>query len=172
VLRCRLRALSGEQPRLAERIRYGGVMSRSSRCGLFSPTALTLAALAFVSLVSLPPRPAVAAVDAATSLSIVTVGHTGSHEWWTLPSAVTSIGVDAEGAQGAGTLGGLGGWTHAVIPLTPSGVVYVFVGVREMVPRTDGTAARRRMLVESAARGTNSATATPLDPPRPPRSAD
>jgi hypothetical protein len=52
---------------------------------------------------------------------------------WTVPAGVTSIGVDASGAQGSGTLGGLGGRVLAIVPVTPGEALTVEVG------GTDGT---------------------------------
>lgn len=54
--------------------------------------------------------------------------YTGNTQNWTVPDGVTQIGVDAEGAQGGGPYGGLGGWTHAVITVQPGDKLAVMVG--------------------------------------------
>jgi hypothetical protein len=65
---------------------------------------------------------------AAAPSDTLTFGYTGDVQSWTVPAGVDRIGVDAEGAQGAGEFGGLGGWTHAVVPVTPGQVVGIYVG--------------------------------------------
>jgi RHS repeat-associated protein len=95
-----------------------------------------LAALGLtVSLVLGAVPPAVAATSmqespAAELADTLAFGYTGDVQTWTVPEGVASIGVDAEGAQGAGEFGGLGGWTHAVVPVTPGQVVRIYVGGR------------------------------------------
>ena len=55
--------------------------------------------------------------------------YTGSVQTWTVPSGITRIQVDVYGAQGGGEGGGgLGGYVSASIPVTPSQVLYVYVG--------------------------------------------
>ncbi|NBV92672.1 MAG: hypothetical protein EBR91_10980, partial [Flavobacteriia bacterium] len=57
--------------------------------------------------------------------------YTGSQQTWTVPAGVTSITVDAQGAQGGtsgyGT-GGLGGRLQATLPVTPGATLFINVG--------------------------------------------
>lgn len=58
-----------------------------------------------------------------------TFNFTGAMQTFTVPVGVTSITVDAQGAQG-GANGGLGGRAVATIPVTPGEVLEVWVGGR------------------------------------------
>lgn len=58
-----------------------------------------------------------------------TFNFTGAQQSFTVPSGVTTITVDAQGAQG-GANGGLGGRAVATIPVTPGEVLEVWVGGR------------------------------------------
>ncbi len=59
-----------------------------------------------------------------------TFNYTGSVQSWTVPTGVTSITVDAYGAQGGAynSTGGLGGRMQATIAVTSGQTVYVYVG--------------------------------------------
>jgi len=61
----------------------------------------------------------------------VTFNYSGGMQTWTVPANVTSITVDARGAQGGSYSygnGGMGGKTVATIPVVPGQTMYVFVG--------------------------------------------
>lgn len=60
----------------------------------------------------------------------VTYNYTGSVQTYVVPVCVTSITIDARGAQGGGNNGGLGGQAIATIPVTPGSTLYVYVGGR------------------------------------------
>ena len=66
-----------------------------------------------------------AGADASMS---ATFSFTGGAQSWTVPSGVTSITVDAQGAQGGGTYGGFGARAQATIAVTPGAVLQVNVG--------------------------------------------
>jgi hypothetical protein len=63
-----------------------------------------------------------------------TFSYTGSLQTWTVPSGITSINIDAYGAQGGAGYGaplaipGLGGRVQATIPVTPGEVLNIYVG--------------------------------------------
>jgi hypothetical protein len=57
-----------------------------------------------------------------------TFNYTGSVQTYVVPACVTSITVDAQGAQGGGPNGGLGGRAQATIPVTPGATLYIYVG--------------------------------------------
>lgn len=57
-----------------------------------------------------------------------TFSYTGSLQTWTVPTGVTSVSVQAYGAQGAGTYGGFGAMTNATIPVTPGETLAITVG--------------------------------------------
>jgi trimeric autotransporter adhesin len=55
----------------------------------------------------------------------------GTVQTWTVPTGVTSISVDMQGATGGSGLGGAGGSggrTQGTLPVTPGSTVYVYVG--------------------------------------------
>jgi RHS repeat-associated protein len=58
----------------------------------------------------------------------VNFSYTGAPQAWTVPAGVTSLQVDARGAQGGGPYGGLGSWIVATVPVAPGQVVEVMVG--------------------------------------------
>jgi hypothetical protein len=71
-----------------------------------------------------------------------TFEYTGAEQTFTVPDGVTSIHVEAFGASGGdttdGILGGLGGYVHATIEVTPGQVLEVYVG--ELGPtKSDGS---------------------------------
>ena len=84
----------------------------------FTTPALTTATTYYVSAVS-------------TSPGTQTFNYTGSQQTWTVPAGVTSVTVDARGAQGGtssyGT-GGNGGRIQATLPVTPGQTLYINVG--------------------------------------------
>ncbi|MEI6764814.1 MAG: glycine-rich protein, partial [Bacteroidota bacterium] len=57
-----------------------------------------------------------------------TFSYTGSQQTWTVPAGVTNITIDAQGAQGGGAYGGLGGRAIGTMPVTPGSTLYVYVG--------------------------------------------
>lgn len=64
-----------------------------------------------------------------------TFSYTGKRQTFTVPSGVTQIEVDARGAQGGGSSGGLGGRVVALIAVTPGEKLGVLVGGQ---PSTSG----------------------------------
>lgn len=89
----------------------------------------TSTASAFMFLVGLIPAAAIATLFAdPASADTQTFSYTGSVQTYTVPSGVTSIGVDAQGGRGGGDMGGLGSWVHAVVPVTPGDTINVYVG--------------------------------------------
>jgi len=71
--------------------------------------------------------------------------YTGSAQSFTVPVGVTSITIDAHGAQGesagnpGGNAGGMGGRVKATFPVTPSDILTIYVGQQ---PSHSGTGAR------------------------------
>jgi hypothetical protein len=73
------------------------------------------------------------AVFAQTTVNFV---YTGSVQTWVVPPGVTSITVDARGAEGGDGInpsngdgqGGLGGRVEAIIPVTPGETLEIYVG--------------------------------------------
>lgn len=59
-----------------------------------------------------------------------TFTYTGNVQTFTVPPCATSITIDAYGAQGGGTGGGLGGRAQATIPVTPGETLNIYVGGR------------------------------------------
>lgn len=63
--------------------------------------------------------------------SSATFSYTGSVQTWTVPGCITSITVDAYGAQGgasSGWAGGLGGRVQCTLAVTPGSVLNIYVG--------------------------------------------
>lgn len=62
----------------------------------------------------------------------VIFSYTGSFQTWTVPPCITSITIEALGAQGgsssAGGTGGLGGRAVATVTVTPGDILYIYVG--------------------------------------------
>lgn len=65
----------------------------------------------------------------------VTFDYTGSQQTWTVPAGVTSIEIEAWGAQGGSTsgssypgTGALGGYSKGTLSVTPGETLYVYVG--------------------------------------------
>ncbi len=56
------------------------------------------------------------------------LSYTGAVQTYVVPSCVTSIIVDASGAQGGGPNGGLGGRAIATVPVIPGATIYIYVG--------------------------------------------
>ena len=56
--------------------------------------------------------------------------YTGSYQTFYVPSGVTSITVDAYGAQGGSGVfpGGFGGYIETTVSVTPNSVLYIYVG--------------------------------------------
>jgi hypothetical protein len=77
-----------------------------------------------------------ASVTVGGGTGTVTFYYTGSVQTWTVPPCVTSITVDVRGAQGANAsdrlpsnaTGGLGGRATGVLSVSPSQVLYIYVG--------------------------------------------
>jgi hypothetical protein len=65
----------------------------------------------------------------ATPTAFVTQAftYTGAQQSFTVPAGVTSVSIDAYGAQG-GNSGGLGGRATGALSVTPGQVLYVYVG--------------------------------------------
>ncbi|MFD9637791.1 hypothetical protein ACFWX8_45410, partial [Streptomyces violascens] len=102
--------------------RRGGLPRRLSRLALPGTLALALAGAGLVALA--PPA------EASTT---VTFSYTGSAQSFTVPAAVSSLSVDAFGAQGqagisGGNAGGQGGEAAATLTVTPGDVLQVNVG--------------------------------------------
>lgn len=61
-----------------------------------------------------------------------TLNFTGAMQTWTVPSGVSSVTIDAWGAQGnsngTGVVGGLGGYATGTLAVTPGQILNVFVG--------------------------------------------
>src|SRR3954467_11934431 len=64
----------------------------------------------------------------AHAVDSVRFAYSGHAETGIGPEGVGRIGVDAAGGAGAGEYGGLGGWTHAVLPVTPGQTLVITVG--------------------------------------------
>lgn len=73
---------------------------------------------------------ALAFVVAGVSLSAqtTTFSYTGSVQTYVVPACVNAVTIDAQGAQGGGPSGGLGGRAIATVPVTPGSTLYVYVG--------------------------------------------
>ncbi|MFT5823831.1 MAG: hypothetical protein ACI8ZM_005094 [Crocinitomix sp.] len=59
---------------------------------------------------------------------VTTFDYTGGVQTYTVPAGVTSIEIEAFGAEGGGATGGLGGSAIASLPVTPGDVLDVYVG--------------------------------------------
>lgn len=66
-------------------------------------------------------------------LAQTTFNYTGSVQTYTVPAGVTSILVEAYGAQGGGTFGGQGGESIAELTVTPGEILEVYVGEQPLV---------------------------------------
>ncbi|MFM2016558.1 MAG: hypothetical protein RL007_214 [Bacteroidota bacterium] len=66
----------------------------------------------------------------ALSAQTTTYSYTGAVQTYLVPPCVTSVTINALGAQGGGTVGGLGGSATATVPVTPGSTLYVYVGGR------------------------------------------
>ncbi|MFY9462253.1 MAG: hypothetical protein WAP51_03580 [Candidatus Sungiibacteriota bacterium] len=70
----------------------------------------------------------------ASVLTTATFNYIGAIQTWIVPAGVTSITVDARGAQGGGgagdlgASGGFGGRVQTIIPVTPGETLYISVG--------------------------------------------
>ena len=62
-----------------------------------------------------------------------TFNYTGAMQTYTVPAGVTSIQIEAYGAQGGGAYGGNGGEAIATVPTTPGAVLEVYVGGQPLV---------------------------------------
>src|SRR5438876_1028797 len=66
----------------------------------------------------------------------VTFGFTGQRQTWVVPNNVTSVTVDARGAQGGGNptdpivVGGKGGRVRTTLAVTPGEMLVIYVGGR------------------------------------------
>jgi hypothetical protein len=60
----------------------------------------------------------------------VNFSYTGSEQTWTVPAGVTSISIEAWGAQGGtyGNAGGLGGYATGGLNVSSGQVIYIYVG--------------------------------------------
>lgn len=71
-----------------------------------------------------------AGVDVCSTIS-TTFSYTGAEQTWVVPAGVTSISVDAYGAQGGANWvsnTNFGGRVQADIPVTPGSTIYIYVG--------------------------------------------
>lgn len=59
-----------------------------------------------------------------------TFAYTGSAEAFVVPEGYTTVTIEAWGAQGGGSSGGLGGYAKADVPVTPGETLHVYVGQR------------------------------------------
>lgn len=66
----------------------------------------------------------------ALTAQTTTFTYTGAVQTYVVPPCVTSVTINALGAQGGGTSGGLGGSATATVPVTPGSTLYVYVGGR------------------------------------------
>ena len=62
-----------------------------------------------------------------------TFSYTGAMQTYTVPAGVTSIQIEAFGAQGGGVFGGNGGQAIAEVPVTPGATLEVYVGGQPLV---------------------------------------
>lgn len=69
-----------------------------------------------------------ATAAAATPFGAAAFQLTGETVKWVVPDGVDQLGVSATGGQGEGPLGGLGGWTFAVLQVRPGDELVVSVG--------------------------------------------
>ncbi|MFE3186436.1 PxKF domain-containing protein [Streptomyces violascens] len=102
--------------------RRGGVPRRLTRLALPGTMALALAGAGLVAFA--PP---------ASASTTATFSYTGSAQTFTVPAWVTSVSVDAFGAQGqdgpvGGSAGGQGGEAQATLSVTPGQVLQINVG--------------------------------------------
>ena len=78
---------------------------------------------------------AVSATPSASCVSsscTITFTYTGDYYSWTVPNGVSSIAIDAQGAQGGSTIGagvgGSGGRVQSTLTVTSNSTLYIFVG--------------------------------------------
>ena len=88
--------------------------------------------IVLVSIASLAATTALVAVSGAAQAGVtsgsITFLATGAPQSWTTPVGVTSVHVDAFGAQGGGTYGGFGGWVQADLRVSDGQVLDIEVG--------------------------------------------
>lgn len=65
--------------------------------------------------------------------SQTTFNYTGDVQYYTVPAGVTSLQIEAYGAQGGGTYGGNGGYAIGEVPVTPGATLEVYVGGKPTV---------------------------------------
>ena len=77
-----------------------------------------------------------------TAQATINFNYTGAVQTWTVPAGVTSINVQAFGAQGnsnaLGVAGGLGGSATGTLAVTPGSTLYINVGGGGIVSATGG----------------------------------
>ncbi len=75
----------------------------------------------------------VCAILGSTSYEVAaqtTYNYTGAVQTFVVPPCVTTVTIDALGAQGGGPTGGLGGHAVATVPVVPGSTLYIYVGGR------------------------------------------
>ena len=94
------------------------------------------------------------AVDACAPLGSQTFTYTGSEQTFVVPAGVTSISVDAYGAQGGtnspATNINFGGRVQADLPVTPGTTIFIYVGEQPNGLTGGGMAAETVKLVVKA----------------------
>jgi RHS repeat-associated protein len=70
----------------------------------------------------------ITAPPSAPAAKKLTFKHTGGAQWWTVPDGLTAVSVEAWGAQGGGTMSGLGGYVQGTVTVIPGQTLQVNVG--------------------------------------------
>ncbi|MDP3973274.1 MAG: glycine rich domain-containing protein [Candidatus Daviesbacteria bacterium] len=78
------------------------------------------------------PAPTSTPTNCSDNAGVVTCNYAGTQQTWVVPTGVTSISVDAKGAQGSngnrGAIGGKGARVIATISVTAGETLYIYVG--------------------------------------------
>jgi len=73
-----------------------------------------------------------------TTLIQTDFAYTGTEQTFTVPAGITSLTIEAWGAQGGGTEGGNGGYATGTLSVSPGQTLYLYVGGQGATSQTGG----------------------------------